>query len=119
MPGLTGQSLQSFLDAVAEAAPAPGGGSSAAVAAALGAALVEMAAGLARDSEAAARASSLRGRCLELAERELSSYRPVLEALRLPREDPARGDRLAAALLEASRAPAEIAQAGAELAELG
>ncbi|MGH2764086.1 MAG: cyclodeaminase/cyclohydrolase family protein, partial [Thermoleophilaceae bacterium] len=40
LPGLTGQSLQSFLDAVAEAAPAPGGGSSAAVAAALGAALV-------------------------------------------------------------------------------
>jgi formiminotetrahydrofolate cyclodeaminase len=117
--GLGEQSLASFLDAVAEATPAPGGGSSAACATALGAALVEMAAGIAGDSEAAARASGLRARAVELAETELSSYAPVLEAMRLPRDDPSRSTRLQSALVEASRSPLAVAEAAAEVAELG
>jgi methenyltetrahydrofolate cyclohydrolase len=119
VPGLGEQPLESFLDSVAEATPAPGGGSSAACAAALGAALVEMAARIAGDLEAAARASGLRARALELAEAELSSYAPVLEAMRLPRGDPSRSRRLEAALIEASATPQAVAQAAAEAAELG
>jgi methenyltetrahydrofolate cyclohydrolase len=119
MSGLREQPLASFLDEVAGATPAPGGGSSSALVAALGAALVEMCAGLAGDSETAARASGLRAEALELAERELTSYAPVLEAMRMPKDDPSRASRLEAALLEASRTPLAIAERAAEVAGLG
>ena len=119
MSGLGERALGSFLDEVAAGTPAPGGGSSAAVTLALGAALVEMSASLAGDSESAARAGALRAAGLELAEAELSSYAPVLEAVRLPRDDPSRPGRLEAALLEASRTPLAIAERAAEAAELG
>jgi methenyltetrahydrofolate cyclohydrolase len=112
---------------VAEATPAPGGGSSSAWACALGAALVEMAAGIEAGREGAGpaaggtakRAGDLRARALELAEAELSSYAPVLEARRLPRDDPSRGARVAAALEEASRTPLGVAEAAVEVARLG
>jgi methenyltetrahydrofolate cyclohydrolase len=113
------ESLASFLDAVADPTPAPGGGTSTAVVAALGTALVEMAARLAGDVDAGARCDALRAQALELAEAELTSYAPVLEAMRLPGEDPARPARIAAALLEASATPLAIARAAAEAAELG
>lgn len=119
MAGLEEQPLAAFLDEVARATPAPGGGTSAALAFALGAALVEMSAGLAGDTGAASRAGRLRARALELAEVELSAYAPVLKAARLPRDDPARAVRLEDALLEASRTPLAIAEGAAEAAELG
>jgi methenyltetrahydrofolate cyclohydrolase len=118
MSGLRDQALVSFLDEVAAGTPAPGGGSSAAVTLALGAALVEMSASLAGESDAASRAAELRAEALELAEAELSSYAPVLEAVRLPRDDPARAGRVEAALLEASRTPLAIAERAAEAAGL-
>jgi formiminotetrahydrofolate cyclodeaminase len=117
--GLGEQPLASFLDAVAEATPAPGGGTSSGVTTALGAALVGMAARLAGDAEASSRSDVLRAEALALAEEELSSYAPVLEAMRLPRDDPARAERVAAALVEASATPRAIARAAAEAAELG
>ena len=119
MSGLREQPLASFLDEVARATPAPGGGSSAAFALALGAALVEMAAALAGDTEAASRAGGLRAQALDMAERELTAYGPVLEAARLPRDDPSRAVRLEEALREASRTPLAIAEGAAEAAELG
>jgi formiminotetrahydrofolate cyclodeaminase len=119
MSGLREQPLASFLAEIAEATPAPGGGSSAAMALALGAALVEMSAGLAGDARTASRVGALRAQALELAERDLSSFAPVLEATRLPREDPSRAARLDEALLEASRTPLAIAAGAAETAELG
>jgi formiminotetrahydrofolate cyclodeaminase len=69
-------------------------------------------------SQTAARAGELRARALELAEVELHAYEPVLEALRLPRDDPERSGRVGAAQLEASKSPVEIAALGAELAEV-
>jgi methenyltetrahydrofolate cyclohydrolase len=109
--GLSKEPLEGFLADVAAATPAPGGGSSAAVAAALAAALVEMSARLASSDPAAERASTLRARALRLAEDELSSYAPVLEAC-TPSE------RLLA-LESASEPPAQIAETAAEVAELG
>ena len=117
--GFRGQSLASFTDEVARATPAPGGGTSAAVAAGLAAALVEMAAQLAGDTTAASRAGELRGHVLELAEQDLSSYAAVFDAMRLPRDDPSRSGRVEEALLEASRPPTAIAECAAEVAELG
>jgi formiminotetrahydrofolate cyclodeaminase len=124
---LAAQPFASLLDEVAQATPAPGGGSSAACTAALAAALVEMAARLALERnpgsglapDTGERAAALRARSLELADRELSSYERVLDALRLPAGDPARAERVEEALLEASRPPLAIAQAAAEVAELG
>jgi len=62
-------------------------------------------------------ARALRERALELAEVELHAYEPVLEALRLPGEDPERAARVDAAQAEASRSPLEVARIGAEVAE--
>jgi formiminotetrahydrofolate cyclodeaminase len=53
-----------------------------------------------------------------LAEIELNAYAPVLEALRLPRDDPARAGRLAAARTEASQSPLEVTQVAAEVADM-
>jgi formiminotetrahydrofolate cyclodeaminase len=136
---LSEASLEDFLDAVGEDTPAPGGGTSSAITTALAAALVEMAARLASDEDAgeegageeradeerdgeeradedanerpAARARKLRAEALRLAEEELTSYAPVLEA-----ETPA--DRTTA-LDAASEPPAQIAEAAAAVAELG
>ena len=119
MTGLRERPLAELLAEVAEATPAPGGGSAAGVALALAAALVEMSAGLAGQAEPAARAGQLRAEAIEHAERELSSYAPVLDAVRLPRDDPSRSARVQEALLEASRTPVAIARAAAELAGLG
>ena len=118
MTALADQRLADLLAAVAAPTPAPGGGSSAGIVCALGAALVEMAAGIGDACDVAARAHALRIRALELAERELSSYAPVLEARRLPAEDPARPARIAAALEEASAVPREIQAVAAEVVEL-
>lgn len=119
MAGLARQPLATFLDRVAQPTPAPGGGCSAAVACGLGAALVEMAAGIEGGRHSPGRLEELRVEALELAERELDSYAPVLEARRLPAADPERAERVAAALERASDAPLAIAELAAEVAELG
>jgi methenyltetrahydrofolate cyclohydrolase len=113
------RSLDELLDAVAARTPAPGGGSTAACAAALAAALTEMAANFAPDAVAAfERAGKLRTRALEQAEVELHAYKPVLEALRLLPDDPEREARISTARAQASQSPLEIARVGAEVAEL-
>jgi len=90
-----------------------------ATATALAAALVEMAANfIAVPDEAFLRAGELRTHALRLAEIELHAYEPVLEALRLPREDPTRAERVSAAQTEASKSPLETARVAADLAEL-
>lgn len=105
------QSLENFLEAVAAGTPAPGGGTSAGVTTALAAALVEMSAALADSADAAEHAGEMRLRALRLAEEELSSYAPVLEAR-------TEADRVTA-LDAASEPPAQIAELAADVAELG
>ena len=120
MNDFAGQPFASLLEEVAAPRPAPGGGSSAGCACALAAALVEMAALIAGDHKAEAeRLRALRAEALEHAERDLTSYELVLEARRLPRDDPARRKRLEEALEQASADPLAIAEAGSEVAELG
>jgi formiminotetrahydrofolate cyclodeaminase len=111
-----------LLDALAARTPSPGGGAAAGVACALAAALVQMTASFGSGSEAGAlgrRAQELRGLALRLADEDLTAYAPVLEALALPSEDPQRQQRLAGARARASEPPLGIAQAAAEVAELG
>ena len=111
MAALSKEPLEAFLADVAAGTPAPGGGSSAAVAAGLAAALVEMAARLAASDRAVEQAGGLRARALRLADDEMTSYAPVLEA----RDEHERELALAAA----SEPPTHIAEAAAEVAELG
>jgi formiminotetrahydrofolate cyclodeaminase len=126
---LVDRPLRSLLEDVAAATPAPGGGSSAGWACALAAGLVEMTAGFAvkrpdasdertRMAEIAMRARSLRERAIELAQRELHAYEPVLAALRTPRTSPDRAARLNAALSEAAESPFALARVCADVTSL-
>jgi methenyltetrahydrofolate cyclohydrolase len=111
--------LSEVLDRLAEKTPAPGAGSTAALVCSLAAALLEMTAAFdttPMGSACAVRAGALRDRALELADRELHSYEPVLQALRLPASDPEREPRLTSAMAAASAAPLAIASVGAQLA---
>jgi formiminotetrahydrofolate cyclodeaminase len=115
---LSGLPFASLVEEISAATPAPGGGSTAACTCALGAALVEMAAAIEGRGEGE-RMRVLREHALELAEHELDSYAPVLQARRLPADDPERAPRIDVALTEASAAPLAIAEAASEVAELG
>ena len=66
---------------------------------------------------ATAPASSVSARSCS-ATRDLTSYEPVLVALRLAADDPEREQRIARASAQAAAVPFEIAQVGAELAAL-
>jgi formiminotetrahydrofolate cyclodeaminase len=116
---LTDLPLSQVLDRLAEKTPAPGAGSTAALVCSLAAALLEMAAAFDTTpigSACGVRAGALRDRALDLAERELHSYEPVLEALRLPASDPDREALVSVALASASAAPLAIASVAAQLA---
>jgi formiminotetrahydrofolate cyclodeaminase len=108
--------VSGLLDDLAAKTPAPGGGWAAAWATAMAAALVEMAAAF--GERPVERARELRAAALELAERELTAYQPVLDAMRLPKDDPGRADQLAAALTAAAESPREIARVAAEVEAL-
>ena len=128
-----GQSLEGFVGGVASSSPTPGGGSVAAHAGALGAALAQMVAGLtvgrkkyaavdAEMRELALTAASLRATLGALVERDARSYTAVSEAYRMPKEpDDAAAKRTEAitrALLGASEVPLETARACAQVAGL-
>lgn len=69
-------------------------------------------------AEDTTRPRELRARALELAERDLTAYAPVLEALRLPKDDPTRAEQLDRALSDAADSPLEIALVADEVARL-
>ena len=128
-----GQSLSGFVSDVAAATPAPGGGSVAAHAGALGAALAQMVAGLTigkkkyaavegEMKEAALKAAGLVTTLTGLVERDAQSYGAVMSAYKLPNEPEdaakARTKAIDQALLGAAAVPLETARACAEVAEL-
>jgi glutamate formiminotransferase/formiminotetrahydrofolate cyclodeaminase len=125
--------LDGFLDQVAAATPTPGGGSVAALAGALGAALAGMVAGLTvgkkkyADRETQMRevrdaAERLRGELVALVRRDGEAFEAVLRAGRLPQSTPAeaqaRAAALAAANLEAARVPLATAERCLEVLQL-
>jgi len=124
---------QPFLDVVARATPAPGGGSVAALAGALGASLGQMVAGLSRKKKSlAAHAATLgetaekfRAASQDLAEgidRDAAAYELVLTANKLPRETVEEQRRRDLAIQQAFQAaveaPLEVARKAAEVFEI-
>ena len=128
-----GESLSGFLANVASSNPVPGGGSVAAHAGALAAALAQMVAGLtvgkkkyaAVDIEMkdiAQSAAALGNELSALVKRDADAYASVSEAYKLPKE-PAeaatrRSEAVTRALLGAAEVPIETATAAVEVAKL-
>ena len=128
-----GESTDAFMSRVAGPTPTPGGGSVAALAGALGAALAQMVAGLTIGKKKYAavedemktlslRASALRRQLAELVQRDADSYEHVRAAYAMPREPESAGAARTAAirdaLIFASEVPLETARAAASVTEL-
>jgi len=124
---LVDRTLRAFSDDLASDAPVPGGGSAAAYAAALGAALAAMVARIATKKspddtalrDYIAEVENLRGDFLRLVDDDSAAFARVAEAMKLPKatdeEKKARSDRMQTALLAASRVPLEVAKTSRRL----
>ncbi|MEZ4500398.1 MAG: cyclodeaminase/cyclohydrolase family protein [Thermomicrobiales bacterium] len=118
------RTLQEYLDATASTAPAPGAGSVAAIAGAMGAALGEMVCGITLKSEnsdgladleiALSELGESRVRLMELSPLDEAAYLAFRGAQTLPRTTPteksARRQAMQSALLAAAEVPLEIAE---------
>lgn len=122
--------LEEFGERLAAATPTPGGGSAAALAGSLSAALVEMVCGLTigkeayRDHEAALsvmrdRARTLRHDLLTMVDRDAEAYDGVMAAIRMPKatdaEKAARREAMGRANMAATETPLATAEACAAL----
>jgi glutamate formiminotransferase/formiminotetrahydrofolate cyclodeaminase len=127
--GAEGPNLDGWIDELAGGSPVPGGGSAAALAGALAAALVAMVARLtmgrkayadaeARANEILAEAERLRGELRRLVDVDAAAYLRVSEAYKVPKDDPARVAAVDAALLGAARTPADVAERAAHVLAL-
>jgi glutamate formiminotransferase/formiminotetrahydrofolate cyclodeaminase len=124
-----GPSLDGWIDTLAAATPTPGGGSAAALAGTLAAALVAMVARLtvgrkayaAVEAQARAivdEAEQLRGELRRLVDEDAASYEGVTRAYKIPKDDPGRPQAIDDALLAAARPPAEVVKRARRLLAL-
>jgi glutamate formiminotransferase/formiminotetrahydrofolate cyclodeaminase len=124
-----GPSIDGWLDELAAGAPAPGGGSAAALSGAVAAGLVARvcrltigrkayASATLRAREILDRAEALRADLRRLVDRDAASYDGVMVAYRIPKDDPARAETIDRALLAAAEVPLETARAAATTLEL-
>jgi formiminotetrahydrofolate cyclodeaminase len=132
-PRLTDMTVGALTERLASSDPVPGGGSAAALAGAMAAALVAMVAELtsgrseytaheAAINELRVGALARRALLLELAEEDSIAYDSVVRARRMPRqsdsEREARAEALRSAMLDAARVPLRTAVVAAEVLEL-
>jgi len=114
-PRLASMTLREFADELADESPAPGGGSVSALAASMAAGLAAMVALLSHTKKGfeskqpdldriAVRAQELKDRMLAAVDADTAAFDRLLEAMRLPKDDPARP----AALDDATAGAAEI-----------
>ena len=130
---LTEKPVVTFLDELASSAPAPGGGSAAALAAAIGAALMSMVANLTVGKKKYAdvqddmqrilsHSEALRHKCVKLLEDDVAAYTEVIRAYKMPRDTEeqkqARSAAIQEALKGATAVPMELAEACVEILEL-
>lgn len=108
--------MDNFLERIASAEPAPGGGATAAMAVSLAASLTEMAVRLSEEQldnaeELVSRSGRLRQETARLAGEDSAAYGKVIEAQRA-------GGDVRAALSDAADVPLAIAEAGMEVASI-
>lgn len=130
---LTDKSVANFLDELASNAPAPGGGSVAALSGALGAALVSMVCNLTLGKKGyeevqgdiqdlLARSEALRQRLADLLEEDVKAYTGYSKAAKMPRSTDEEKAERSAAMLEALKVatdvPLSIAEAAVEVMDL-
>ena len=124
------ETLQRYLDDLASAQPTPGGGSTAALSGAMGAALVCMVCRITSGKEANAEVQQeiaellggteyLRSRFQQLMQEDIEAYGRLAASYKLPRENNEerkyRTDMIQKQLVEAALAPLEVAECAAEL----
>jgi formiminotetrahydrofolate cyclodeaminase len=127
------QTIGTWLESLASSTPAPGGGAAAALNAAVGAALIEMACNLtigrpryaqheAEMRAVLAEATELRNRAMRLAANDARAYGAVSQAHRLPKETDAqrhaRTEQLQRALVAATEVPLETAIVASNVIQL-
>jgi glutamate formiminotransferase / formiminotetrahydrofolate cyclodeaminase len=121
--------MDAWIEALAGPSPTPGGGSAAALAGALAAALLAMVARLTigRKAYAAVQAEAqavladaeqLRGELRRLVDEDAASYDGVSRAYQIPKSDPHRAQAIDDALLAATRPPAEVVKRARRLLAL-
>jgi glutamate formiminotransferase/formiminotetrahydrofolate cyclodeaminase len=121
-----GPSLDGWIDDLAGSTPVPGGGSAAALAGTLAAALVAMVARLTigrkayasvegRAKEILVEADGLRGDLRRLVDEDAVAYTGVSEAYKIPKGDPGRADAVDKALVGAASTPAAVANRAARV----
>jgi len=124
-----GPTLSDWTDELASGSPTPGGGSAAALAGTLAAALVAMVARLtigrkayaaveARAREILAEAERLRAELRRLVDEDAAAYAGVSRAYRIPKDDPGRSRAVDDALLGAARTPAEVVKRARRVQQL-
>ncbi len=124
-----GPTLDGWIDELASGEPTPGGGSAAALAGTLAAALVAMVARLTigrkayaavdrRAREILVEAEALRGELRRLVDEDAAVYAAVSRAYKIPKDDPQRTRAIDDALLAAARVPAEVAKRASRVLEV-
>jgi len=130
---LTDKRVNEFLDALASSAPAPGGGSVAALSGALGAAMVSMVCNLTLGKkryaevqdeigELVERSEALRLQLTDLLEADVQAYTGVSTAYKMPRDTDeakvARSEAIQEALKKATIVPMQVAEACVQVLDL-
>ena len=126
---LVSMSVRDFVDELSSDSPAPGGGSVSALAASLGAGLAAMVAVLSHtrkgfESKQAAldsiatRAQLLKDQFLAAVDSDTAAFDHLLEAMRLPKDDPNRDAAIAGATVRATEVPLGVLEACPDVIEL-
>ena len=128
-PRLASMSVRDFIDELSSDAPAPGGGSVAALAASMGAALAAMVAVLSHTKKGfeskqteldriAVRGQELKDRFLAAVDADTEAFDRLLESFRIPKDDPNRDAAIAEATAGAAEVPLSVLEGCAEVIEL-
>jgi glutamate formiminotransferase/formiminotetrahydrofolate cyclodeaminase len=126
---LAAMSVRDFIDELSSDSPAPGGGSVSALAAAMGAALASMVAVLSHTKKGfeakqsdldriAVRGQSLKDALLAAVDADTAAFDRLLDAMRLPKDDPSRDAALADATAAAAEVPLGVLEKCPEVIEL-
>jgi len=128
-PRLASMTLRDFLDELASDSPAPGGGSVSALAASTAAGLAAMVAILSHTRKGfeskqaeldriATRGQQLKDALLAAVDADTAAFDRLLDAMRMPKDDPARDAAIQNATLAASEVPLGVLEACPEVIEL-